>query len=77
MAVYRIDVRTDDAAAFRQWLDDNVPRTALVRSMGYGVRDGWHFKNVFSDREVAERFHRHWFPDAEIHDVSVFGDTAR
>lgn len=75
MAIYRIDVRTDDAEAFSHWLRKHVPAAALVRSVGYGVRDGWHFKNVFSDRQVAEDFHRHWFPNAESHDVEVFGDS--
>lgn len=73
MAVYRVDVQTSDAEAFRQWVLENIPSHVLVRFIGYRVPEGWYFKNVFSNQDVAERFHRHWYPDAEDHNVSEFG----
>ena len=76
MPIYRVDVRTSDADAFSEWVRDNIPAQALVRSVGYGITDGWYFKNVFSDQEVAEQFHRHWYPDADNHEVNAFGSTA-
>ncbi len=61
MAVYRVDVRTDDADTFVQWIREHVPESALVRSVGFGTVKGWYFKNVFSDKHIAEEFHRHWY----------------
>ncbi len=75
MAVYRVDVLTNDPYAFRQWVLDNIPSQSLVRFIGYRVPDGWYFKNVFSQQDVAERFHRHWYPDAEDHNVREFGNS--
>ena len=72
MAVYRVDVLTDDAGAFQHWVCDHVPKSALIRSVGFRTVKGWYFKNVFSDKQIAEQFHRHWYPDAADHIVVAF-----
>jgi hypothetical protein len=75
MAIYRIDVETNDADEFCQWVRDNIPSHALVRAVGFRIPGGWYFKNVFSDQDVAERFYRHWYPGADNHSVSEFGNS--
>ena len=74
MTAYRVDIETHDPDSFSKWIRENIPSSVLVRSVGYPVRKkGWYFKNVFSDRDVAQDFHRHWYPE-ESHDVQPWGD---
>jgi len=61
MAVYRLDVWTDDADTFVQWIREHVPESELVRPVGFDTVKSWYFKNVFSDKHSAEEFHRHWY----------------
>ena len=73
MAVYRVDLLTGEPDPVFDWLDANIPKPSVVRSIAYKTVEGWYFKCVFKNREHAEAFHRRWHPDAEDHSVPPFG----
>ena len=72
MAIYRVDVLTDDPKPIFDWLDEHVPTNLMVRRMAYNTVKGWYVKAVFKRQTDAERFHLHWFPDAGDHTVAPF-----
>lgn len=72
MAVYRVDVWTEDPKPVFKWLEGNVPRNLIVRQMGYETFGGWYVKAVFKRQVDAESFHRRWYPGADDHSVAAF-----
>jgi hypothetical protein len=73
MAVYRVDLLTDEPDPVFDWLGATVPRPFVVRSVAFKTLKGWYFKCVFKRREDAEAFHRRWYPEIEDHSVPPFG----
>ena len=73
MAVYRVDLLTDEPDPVYDWLAVTVPRPFVVRSVAFKTVRGWHFKCVFKRREDAEAFHRRWHPEVGDHSVLPFG----
>jgi hypothetical protein len=58
MAVYRVDVLTEDPGPVLKWIEDNVPWNLMVRQIGYKTLKGWYVKAVFKRQLDAESFHR-------------------
>ena len=73
MAVFRVDLLTNEPDAVFDWLGVNVPESELVRAVAFRTVKGHHFKCVFRRRSDAEAFHRRWHPEAEDHTVEPFG----
>jgi hypothetical protein len=72
MAVYRVDVLIEDPGLVFRWIDENVPKSFVVRRIAYSTVQGWYVKAVFKRQSDAELFHRRWFPDARDHIVGTF-----
>ena len=72
MAVYRVDLLTDEPDPVFDWVRAHLPESEVVRTVGYQVVDGWYFKCVFKTQAAAEAFHRRWHPDALDHTVPLF-----
>lgn len=73
MAVYRVDLLTQDPYPVFDWIDEHVPASRMVRRVAYETIKGWHMKVVFKRQEDAEAFHRCWFPAADDHSVQPWG----
>lgn len=73
MAVYRVDVLTEDPRPVLKWIEDNVPGSLMVRRIAYKTVRGWYVKAVFKRQSDAESFHRCWRPDEDDHTVAAFG----
>ena len=73
MAVYRVDVLTDDPDAIVEWKRKHMRSGQMVRFIGYQTIKGWYFKCVFKRHEDASTFHREFYPDTADHQVSVYG----
>jgi hypothetical protein len=75
MAVFRVDVAVPHPERVFAWLENQVPRPALIRCVGWQVgyppheAECWVVKVVFKEKDDADAFHRHWFPDEAVHDV--------
>ena len=76
MAVYRVDLLTDEPDPVFAWVKENVPESQVVRVVAFDTVKGHHFKCVFRRQSDAEAFHRRWHPDAEDHTVGPFGQDA-
>ena len=72
MAVYRVDLVTDDPWPVFKWIEDNVPKGFVVRKIAYRTDRGWYVKAVFKRQSDAELFHQHWYPDESNHTVEAF-----
>lgn len=72
MAVYRVDLLTDDPWSVFKWIEDNVSRNLVVRKIAYKTLNGWYVKAVFKSQSDAELFHHRWYPDADDHTVAAF-----
>jgi len=76
MAVYRVDLLTDDPDPVFAWVRAYVPEAHVVRTVAFKTVKGSYFKCVFKNQEDAETFHRRWHPDAEEHTVRPFGERS-
>ena len=76
MAVFRVDVEVDDPQLVFAWIEEHVPKAFVVRTVAYGVEEGWYMKNVFKRQGDAELFHSEWFPYAQDHSVASFGERS-
>lgn len=72
MAVYRVDVLTEDPWPVFRWMEDNVPTELVVRRIAYKTSRGWYVKAVFKRQSDAESFHLRWHPDSGDHTVAAF-----
>ena len=72
MAVYRVDLLTEDPWSVFKWIEDNVPKGLVVRKIAHKTLKGWYMKVVFKRQSDAELFHQHWYPDADDHTVAAF-----
>jgi hypothetical protein len=72
MAVYRVDVLTEDPWPVFEWIEANVPGNLMVRRIAYKTVRGWYVKAVFKRQSDAELFHRRWHPEADDHTVAAF-----
>jgi hypothetical protein len=72
MAVYRVDVLTEDPRPVFEWIEDNVAGNLMVRRVAYKTVRGWYVKAVFKRQGDAELFHRHWRSDENEHTVPAF-----
>lgn len=70
MAVYRVDVLIADPDPVFQWIEDNVPKSLVVRKIGYKTVKGWYVKAVFKRQSDAELFHHRWYPEAALFSVA-------
>ena len=73
MAVYRVDVLTDEPDPVFDWVRANVPDSEVVRTVAFKTIRGHYFKCVFRRQSDAEAFHRRWRPETEDHTVEPFG----
>ena len=72
MAVYRVDLLTEDPWPVFKWVEDSVPKGVVVRKIAYKTFKGWYMKVVFKRQTDAELFHQRWYPDADDHTVAAF-----
>ena len=73
MAVYRVDVLTEDPQPVFKWIEDHVPGNLMVRRVAYKTVRGWYVKAVFKRQGDAESFHHRFRPDEDDHTVAAFG----
>jgi hypothetical protein len=72
MTCYRVNLFTIEPRAVHDWIEANIPEPMVIRALGYKVPDGWAMKCEFKRQKGAEAFHRHWYPDATNHSVSLW-----
>ena len=72
MAVFRIDLLTQDPYPVFNWLDENIAAGDLVRKMAYQTVKGWYMKVVFKRLADAERFNKHWHSVSQTREVTPF-----
>ena len=72
MAVYRVDFLMEDSEPVFQWIEDNIPRSLVVRKIAYKTDQGWYVKAVFKRQRDAELFHHKWYPESDDHTVAAF-----
>ena len=72
MAVYRVDLVTDDPWVVFKWIEENVSRGFVVRRIAYRRQKDWYVKAVFKRQSDAELFHQQWYPDESNHTVEAF-----
>ena len=77
MAVYRVDVLTDEPDPVFEWIRGHVPRAFVVRNVGYHTVKGWYVKSVFKRQSDAEDFHRRWHPESENHTVVAWPQSRK
>jgi hypothetical protein len=73
MAVYRVDVLTDNPDSVVEWKQRHMQPGQMVRFIGYRTVRGWYFKCVFKRQEDASAFHREFYPEIDDHYVSAHG----
>jgi hypothetical protein len=77
MAVYRVDMLTEDPGPVLKWIEDNVPGNLVVRKIAYKTVKGWYVKAVFKRQSDAESFHHRWYPDDDDHAVAALVTPTR
>lgn len=73
MPVYRVDLLTPEPDPVLAWVENNVPKAQVVRTVAFKTVKGWYFKCVFRRQTHAEACHRRWHLEADSHEVEAFG----